>query len=548
MTDSTDSVPDLFFFDAFTQIGPRQQKHPAHPWRLQHLLEEMDHCSISGALVSSTQSIAYDPHFGNLELSRQLEPYPRLAALWNVMPAESGEFPAPAELERLMGEHHVAGVTLHPRGNSWRLFASYSQDLLRHLEERRTLVVMRRSEFASFQELEDFLQAHPSLQLVLTGTVWSEQREVLYLVKRYRNLHITFDRFQIHYGLEFLCEAGLEDQLIYASDAPVMSMGAHRCYVDYAEVPVEVRRKIAGGNLARLLGRPLPDQLNINAGEDEIMRAARSGRPLPTTLIDMHMHILHEGLNGAGEHYRMERGGPSGVFPLLERLGCRGGGFMSWNGPVSCDAVGGNECTRAALDAAPKGYWGLGTFDTTHYSQAELERMIPALYEDRRFIGMKPYIRYGVQYDHPSYDVWWEYGHERQFYALIHRVRTDFKEVENLAARYPKIRWVVAHCGASYPVADMAIEAMKKYSNIFAEITLTPVPLGIIDYLVEHAGEDRILYGSDLPMRDPRQQLGWVVFSRLSLEAKQKVLGLNGLAVIAPNLKRLPEHSRPGLG
>jgi len=43
----------------------------------------------------------------------------------------------------------------------------------------------------------------------------------------------------------------------------------------------------------------------------------------------------------------------------------------------------------------------------------------------------------------------------------------------------------------------------------------------------ENAGEDRIVYGSDLPMRDPRQQLGWVVFSRLSQRAKERILWRN---------------------
>ena len=59
------------------------------------------------------------------------------------------------------------------------------------------------------------------------------------------------------------------------------------------------------------------------------------------------------------------------------------------------------------------------------------------------------------------------------------------------------------------------------------EITLTPSWGGIIEYLAAGAGVDRVMYGSDLPMRDPRQQLGWVVYSRLNLEDKKKVLGGN---------------------
>ena len=89
---------------------------------------------------------------------------------------------------------------------------------------------------------------------------------------------------------------------------------------------------------------------------------------------------------------------------------------------------------------------------------------------------------------------------------------------------------------------------MKKHPNVYAEITLTPVTAGIIEYLVKNAGADRVLYGSDLPMRDPRQQLGWVVYSRLPVAVKKKILAQNALQMLAPCLQRLPDYNRPGKG
>ena len=538
-------MDDLLFFDAFTRIGPRTSKHLAHAWRLAELLAEMDHCSISGALVASTLSVSYDPMYSNLELSAQLADHEHLFAIWNVLPHQTGEFPEPRKLERLMRAHDVRAVSVYPKTNGWDWQAGHAQALFNFLERKRILTIVSRQEFDHYSQLDAFLALHPRLPVLLTHAVWSEQRYVLPLLQRRRNLHISFDHFQIHYGLEHLVEAGHADQLLFASNAPLMSMGAHRCYLDYAELPEATRRKIAGGNLARLLHGQKPPRLRANKNEDIVMKAARHGRPLPVRLIDMHMHILHEGLDGAGGAYRMQRGGPKGVFALLKRLGCSGGGFMSWNGVVSADTWAGNACVTQALDAAPKGYWGLGSFDTTHYSQSELKKMIPRVYSDKRFIGMKPYWVFGVPYDHRTYDVWWRYGNARKFYALLHRTRDDFAEVDALAKKYPNVRWVVAHCGTSYKVADQAIESMRKHRNVYAEITLTPVTFGVIDYLVEHAGENRVLYGSDLPMRDPRQQLGWVVFSRLPLAQKKKVLGENALRVIAPCAAQLPAHSRP---
>ena len=278
------------------------------------------------------------------------------------------------------------------------------------------------------------------------------------------------------------------------------------------------------------------------------MTAVRAGKPIPAPIIDMHMHVLEEGLDGAGgAGYRMQHGGPEGIFPKVKRLGYNGGGVVNARGPLSCDVVGGNICTTKALDVAPQGFWGLATLNTTHFSQSQFEKMIKEVYSDKRLIGMKPYFFYGVEYTHPSYNAWWEYGNERNFYALVHTERPDLMEIDKLAERYPNVRWLTAHACRSWKMADMVIEVIKKRPNVYAEITFTLVPSGIIEYIVSAIGDERVVYGSDIPCRDPRQQLGWVVFSRLPLASKKKILATNALTVIQPCINQLPGFNRPQL-
>lgn len=546
--DQPHPADNRLYFDGFARIGPRRYKHPEARWSLQHLIEEMDHCSISGALVAYTLSVTYDPMYSNLELSEMLSPYPYLFPIWNVMPDTTGEFLSVTELGEKMREHDVRAVSLHPLSNGWDWKNDSNRELLEWLNRNRILTVIPAGELGGWDDVDQFLTRYASVPVLLVGAGWIEQRFLLPLVKKHRTLHISFDRFQINEGLEYFHENGHTDQLIFATDTPAMSSGAHRAYIDYADLPESAKAQIAGGNLSRLLGGLRPPALRLNPEEDLLMRSVRRGEPVPANLIDMHMHILHEGLEGAGgTGYRMRNGGPEGVFALLDRLGYAGGGLMSWNGVVSSDAVAGNETVRQALDAAPTGYWGLASFDPTHYSQGKLKEMIPHVYRDPRFIGMKPYHFYGLEYHDPLYDVWWEYGNEHRLYGLIHHTRSDFVEVENLAGRFPHARWIIAHAGGEFAWADHAISIMKKHPNVFAEVTLTPVHLGMIEYLVENAGEDRILYGSDLPMRDPRQQLGWVIFSRLPVTVKRKILAENAMNVIAPHLERLPRNNRPVL-
>ncbi len=522
---------DLCYFDAWACIGPRRAKHPAHGWTLAAVREEMAHCGIAGALVGHTQSVNYDPMHGNLALSRELAPYANLFSVWNVMPHHTGEFPAPEELPALLHAHDVRAVTVNPITNSWEFLSRHHRPLFDLLEREQLLTLIRQDQTGSYRNLEELCERHPRLPLLLTHVHWAQQRYIVPLLQAYRNLHLSFDHFQAHYGLEYLVELGCEDQLLYAGNAPEMSMGAHRTYIDYAEVTDTVKAKIAGGNLRCLLKEQGPTAPVLNPHEDRYMRAARLGQPLPCPVIDMHIHMLHEGLHGGGHSVTMRDGGPSGVARLTQRLGYAGGGIMSWS-VVDGDAVGGNAATKAALDVFPAGFWGLGSFDPSHYSPEEMRAQLDAVYADPRFLGVKPYPVFGLRYDDARYEAMWQFANARGLYALIHRTGNDFSELDNLAPRYQNIAWVVAHCGESYAVADLAISCMRRNPNVYLEITLTPVTAGIIDYLVAGAGDDRVVYGSDLPMRDPRQQLGWVVYSRLSEAVKEKVLGGNALRIM----------------
>ena len=71
------------------------------------------------------------------------------------------------------------------------------------------------------------------------------------------------------------------------------------------------------------------------------------------------------------------------------------------------------------------------------------------------------------------------------------------------------------------------VEVMKEFNNVMAELTLTPVPNGIIEWLCGEVGSNRVLFGTDAPMRDPRPQLAWCVYTRLDAKDKKNILGAN---------------------
>jgi predicted TIM-barrel fold metal-dependent hydrolase len=50
---------------------------------------------------------------------------------------------------------------------------------------------------------------------------------------------------------------------------------------------------------------------------------------------------------------------------------------------------------------------------------------------------------------------------------------------------------------------------------------------GVIEELVEKGGKDRVLFGSDVPLMDPRPHIGKIITARISDEAKRLALGGN---------------------
>jgi predicted TIM-barrel fold metal-dependent hydrolase len=535
------------FFDAFTCYGPRPGAHRHHPWTLAHLRDELAHCSISGALVACTMQVNHDCMHENLRLCEAIGGNDRLFPIWNVIPHWTDEFPEPAELTGLMRKHDVRAVTMHPGENGFSLVSETTAPLLTGLERSETLVIFNHCDAGNLDQVEEIARRHPKLPLLINNTRWNLQRTLWPLLLRFKNLHTSFTEMQANRGLEWLVANGCEDQLVFASNAPEMSAGAHRAYIDWSELPDATKEKVASGNLVRLLKGLCPPREVVNTQEDEIMAESRRGEPLSCLTIDMHAHMLHEGMHGAGGPHTMYDGGPEGVHRLARQMGVDAMGIMSWAAIAGCDAEQGNLQVREALDRHPDFYWGLGTFDVIHKSADEMRAEMEVLYEDERFVGLKPYPTYGIPYNDTRYDCWWQFGNERGLYTGIHPYHWwKPEEFEHICEQAPNLTVVAFHCGTSYEVADQAIELARKHSNVMIEPTLTPVCCGIIDYLVQGAGEDRVMYGSDLPMRDPRQQLGWIVYSRLGVDAKKKVLGANALRLLEkvkwPGVARLQDR------
>jgi len=133
--------------------------------------------------------------------------------------------------------------------------------------------------------------------------------------------------------------------------------------------------------------------------------------------------------------------------------------------------------------------------------------------------------------DGPAYRPAWEFANENALPVLIHTgLGSQWNDPAHLAgpARdFPRAKIVVGHAGSLFPLAESSIRLAKDVPNTYLDLTGSTCPYGLLEWMVAEIGADRVLFGTDLPFLDPRQQLGRVALSRLSEVDKAKILGLN---------------------
>jgi len=305
--------------------------------------------------------------------------------------------------------------------------------------------------------------------------------------------------------------------------------------VDYAQIPEASKRRIAGENLQRLLKGQGPErEASAQRPADVCVAEARAGRPQSVFVFDAHAHVLHEGGQGAGGNYIMYQGDARGMLEVNEWCGIDRIALMSWNGPVCTDAVDGNEIVWQAMQRFGERIIGVAVIDPTHMSMREREKEIRRRYYEQGFIGLKPYVRMNLSYEDEGFLHWWEFGNAHRLYALMHVAAHTggVAGVGRLAARFPEMSWIIAHAGGSYEFAEEVAACIRQHPNVYAELTLTPVTNRVVEYLVGATDDGHVFFGTDAPMRDPRPQLGWVVWADLPLSSKKKVLGGNFKRII----------------
>ncbi len=139
--------------------------------------------------------------------------------------------------------------------------------------------------------------------------------------------------------------------------------------------------------------------------------------------------------------------------------------------------------------------------------------------------------------DGENYNIIWEYVSKNNIFLWTHswsisptnpnQVYSQVKLFEKYLKKYPDVKLILSHSGGLEEGIRKAVELARIYPNLYLDVAGDVLFFGLIEFLVENAGADKIIFGSDLTMLDPRINLGRVLTAKIDLETKRKILGLN---------------------
>jgi uncharacterized protein len=273
----------------------------------------------------------------------------------------------------------------------------------------------------------------------------------------------------------------------------------------------------------------------------------RDGRSDHCRIIDIHGHI--------GGYY----GGSMPSAPLdrmLERMRRAGVERIvaSHHVALAYDVAAGNAAMADVVEhsgGTVLGYWVVNPNSGDATALAGLHRR-PG------FVGLKLWPDYHqTRVTSPKYEASLRYADEHGLLVLCHCWGNSHfagpSMLAEVALAHPNARFLAAHSG--HGEWEVAGRAAREVPNLFLDLASVPnpndarldpesgrVPLsaaatpplyGVIEYLVDLAGPEKILFGSDLPWYSQHFHAGAVIFARIPEEARRLILRENALKLLA---------------
>ncbi len=254
-----------------------------------------------------------------------------------------------------------------------------------------------------------------------------------------------------------------------------------------------------------------------------------AGRPIDVPIIDAHTHILGYCYNGWYQSIQTN----SEVIALMDHLGINCIVTAPHN-LVMGDVETANDTAIAAGEEYPGRIYGYIVI-RPQQGLDEIRAMLAKYSASKIFVGLKFLAGYHGPLACPEYDYALDFAAERRCPVLSHTWSNapTMADVERAAKARPRLKLIMAHQGGgSAEMTDQYVKVMKDYPNLYMEICGSLYNRYSMEEIVELAGEDRVIFGTDLINVEPRYDFARVVLSTLTDSVKKKILAENYLRLL----------------
>ncbi|HWQ78003.1 MAG TPA: amidohydrolase family protein [Anaerovoracaceae bacterium] len=130
-----------------------------------------------------------------------------------------------------------------------------------------------------------------------------------------------------------------------------------------------------------------------------------------------------------------------------------------------------------------------------------------------------------------------EFAAEHNIPVLAH---SSPEQCDVVCGRFPELQLMMAHMGSTQIAHGMwhtAIAVAKRRPRLILDTTSSGMDLGMVEEAVRVIGDERIIWGSDVPLLSVAYNIVKVTSAEIPQESKAKILGLN-IARLVSGVKR----------
>ncbi len=219
----------------------------------EQLIENMDYCGISKALVWHQTMTDVNATYGNKKILIETAKYPdRLLPTWTILPPVVDEDYAPEVLFEKMKQTGICAVRAYPKTNRYLLNALTMGELLSEISSRKIPLFL--SPESGYDQIYNVLKEFPDLTVIITDYgPWSPCEFIFPLLRAYRNVYLGIGNLQTNGSVEKTVSKFGSERLLFDSMFPVNYIGGAIALLMGVQISGEDRENIACRNIENIL-------------------------------------------------------------------------------------------------------------------------------------------------------------------------------------------------------------------------------------------------------------------------------------------------------